>query len=67
MIDYITKKLNIKKEESVMIGDAITDIKMGDNAKVKASIAVSSGITPKEQLGALTKFLIDDVSKIEVF
>ncbi|MEA3493445.1 MAG: HAD family hydrolase [Candidatus Margulisiibacteriota bacterium] len=66
MIDLISQELKIAKNRMVMVGDAETDIKMGNNAKVKASIAVCSGITPREQLQNLTNYVIDDVSQIKV-
>jgi phosphoglycolate phosphatase len=66
MIDLILQDLKIDKANTVMVGDAETDIQMGINAGVLASIAVCSGITPCERLEQLTEHVIADISKIKV-
>jgi phosphoglycolate phosphatase len=66
MLDLITSALRIGKDKTIMIGDAETDIKMGINAGVKASVAVCSGITPREKLEELTNYVIHDISAIKV-
>ena len=66
MINFILDKLSVDKVNAVMVGDAITDIEMGNNAKLKASIAVLSGITSKEQFTGKTEYIISDISRIVV-
>ena len=63
MVDLILKELSVDREDTVMVGDAITDIEMGINAGVKASIGVCSGLTPKEMLLEKTQYVIEDISK----
>ncbi|NQU17127.1 MAG: HAD family hydrolase [Candidatus Saganbacteria bacterium] len=67
MINLILKKLNIDKTNTIMVGDAASDIKMGINAGVKAGIAVCSGITPEKKLSELTPLVIKDISEIKIY
>ncbi|MDD5108779.1 MAG: HAD family hydrolase [Candidatus Omnitrophica bacterium] len=66
MINFILDKLSVDKVNAVMVGDAITDIEMGNNAKLKASIAVLSGIASKEEFVGKTEYIISDISQITV-
>ena len=66
MIDLISHRLNIAKENAIMVGDAISDVQMGLNAQVKASVGVCSGLTSRENLQKLTDYVIDDISEIKV-
>jgi len=66
MVDLITNKLQVDKTKTVMVGDAETDIKMGVNAGVRASIAVCSGIALRERLQGLTTFVADDIGGIKI-
>jgi phosphoglycolate phosphatase-like HAD superfamily hydrolase len=49
-----------------MVGDALTDVEMGLNAGLKASIGVLSGFATAEQLRTLTPFVAQDASEITV-
>jgi phosphoglycolate phosphatase-like HAD superfamily hydrolase len=49
-----------------MVGDALTDIQMGLNAGLKASIGVLSGFATAEQLRTLTPFVVHDVSELNL-
>jgi HAD superfamily hydrolase (TIGR01509 family) len=64
MIHLILKTLGIQPAQAVMVGDAVTDIQMGLNAGLKASIGVLSGLATAEQLRALTPFVAQDVSEL---
>ena len=66
MVFNILKNLNIEAQRTVMVGDAITDIQMGKNAGLKASIGVCTGITPLKELAAATPFIINDISEIKI-
>lgn len=66
MVNLILDKLSIDKSSAVMVGDAVTDIEMGNNAQLKASVAVCSGIASKEQLLEKTRYVIQDISKLAV-
>ena len=66
MANLILKELSVDKENTVIVGDAITDIEMGLNAGLKASIGVCSGLTSARKLEEKTKFVIEDISRIMV-
>jgi len=66
MVDLITNKLGIPKESSVMVGDAVSDVKMGVNAKFKASIGVASGLTTAEKLLEITPFVAPGIADIYI-
>lgn len=66
MIEEICKNLNISQSNTAMIGDAITDVEMGINAKVKASIGVATGITPKHKLLEITNNVVDSIADIKL-
>ena len=66
MANLILKELSVDKENTVIVGDAITDIEMGFNAGLKASIGVCSGLTSERKLGEKTDYVIEDISMIRV-
>ncbi len=66
MVDLILKTLGIQPIQAVMVGDALTDVQMGRNAGLKASVGVLSGFATAEQLRALTPFVAQDVSELTV-
>jgi HAD superfamily hydrolase (TIGR01549 family) len=65
-IQLILEYLRIDPLRAVMVGDALTDVKMGINAGVKASIGVQTGFATKEQLLEVTPYVTEDVSKIGI-
>lgn len=66
MVTLILAELNVDKDRAVIVGDAVTDIEMGRNSGLKASIAVCTGITPRQRLEQLTEIVVDDISCILV-
>jgi len=66
MIRLILDRLEVGPSRAVMVGDALTDVQMGINAGLKASIGVLTGFASAEQFKTLTPFLAGDVSEIEV-
>ncbi|MDP8230781.1 MAG: HAD family hydrolase [Candidatus Gorgyraea atricola] len=67
MLMYILKKLDVSPRNSIMVGDANTDVLMGKNANLKASIGVCTGLTNKDKLLEITPYVVDDVSKIKIY
>jgi phosphoglycolate phosphatase len=65
MVELIIKETAGRKENTVMVGDALTDVEMGFNAGLKASIGVCSGLTSRDDLLRKTKYVIEDVSEIK--
>jgi HAD superfamily hydrolase (TIGR01509 family) len=66
MANLILKELSVDKENTVLVGDAVTDIEMGINAGLKASIGVCSGLTSERKLVKMTDYVIEDISRIRV-
>ena len=66
MIEKVMTELNIDKNNTVMIGDAPTDISMGLNANIKASIGVCTGLTSYDDLKGMTPYVINDISEIDI-
>ncbi len=65
-INFILNAFKTDRENAVMVGDATTDVQMGVNAGLKASIGVLTGLATKEQLKSITPYVVEDVSKIEM-
>ena len=66
MIYLICDKLGIRPDQTLMVGDAISDIKAGQNAGCLASIGVESGLTSNDNLFNLTQLVVPDVSYIKI-
>lgn len=64
--NYICLNLGISESKAVIVGDAVSDIKTGINANLKASIGVCTGITTKDKLLKLTPYVIDSISDINI-
>lgn len=65
MVNMILSEIGISPKDTVIVGDAFTDIILGNNAGLKASIAVASGVTPKSELKKLTPYTVDDISMLD--
>lgn len=66
MVKLILNTMKIPRENAVMVGDALTDVKMGINAGLTACIGVCSGLTSRESLLEKTKYVVEDISKIVI-
>lgn len=66
MIYLILDTLDIGRTNAVMVGDAITDVQMGINANLKASIGVLTGFTSFQQLKDITPYIANRVSELKV-
>ena len=66
MIHIILDRLGVGASQAVMVGDALSDVQMGINAGLKASIGVLTGFATAEQIRALTPFFARDVSELVV-
>ena len=65
-IRLILDTLNVDRSNAVMVGDAITDMQMGINAGLKASIGVLSGLAVKSQLSKMTEYIVKSVAELGV-
>ena len=66
MLEMILQELGKSPSQAVIVGDAPTDIKMGIEAGLRAAIGVASGMTPIEELKAITPYVVSDISDIVV-
>ena len=66
MIHIILGRLGIGPSQAIMVGDALSDVQMGINAGLKASIGLLTGFATAEQFRSLTPFIARDVSEIAV-
>lgn len=66
MLNLILRELSIDRQHAVMVGDALTDVEMGINAGLAASIGVCSGLTAKESLLEKTRYVIPDISYLKI-
>jgi HAD superfamily hydrolase (TIGR01549 family) len=65
-IELILRNFSIDRGQAVMVGDALTDVQMGINAGVKASIGVLTGFATLAQLRTITPYIARDVSEIHI-
>ena len=61
MIVEILNKTGCRTREAVMVGDSVSDMLMGRNAKVKACIGVLTGSTKKGELERLADVVVPSV------
>ncbi|MEM2118049.1 MAG: HAD family hydrolase [Candidatus Bathyarchaeia archaeon] len=66
MVLEIFKKTKSKPSNTIIVGDSVSDIQMGRNAKLKACIGVLTGFTPKEKLEQVADVVVSSVSKLYV-
>jgi len=59
------KQTGCKPSDAVVIGDSLSDMIMGKNAKVGKCIAVLTGFTPKEELQRVANVVIDSVTELK--
>jgi phosphoglycolate phosphatase len=65
-IQHILETLKVHPANAVMVGDALTDVEMGRNAKLRASIGVTTGSASGCVLRFKTNHVVSDLSKIWV-
>jgi len=58
------RKTKLKRNEAVMVGDSLSDIQMGRNAKVKACIGVLTGFTTREKLEQQADAVVASVAEL---
>ena len=66
MVHIILNKLGIPANETIMVGDATTDVQMGISAGLRASVGVLSGLTNRSNLEQVTPYVINDISEIGI-
>jgi len=66
IIFMICKRLGIRPEQSIMVGDADADVRAGINAGCLAAIGVETGLTSRDHLLKVTPLVISDIGKIVI-
>jgi phosphoglycolate phosphatase len=66
MADFVISRLGIPRKASVMVGDAVSDVRMGLNSRFRASIGVASGSTSPERLLEVTPFVVPSIADISI-
>jgi len=66
MILEIFKQTGSRPDEVVMVGDSVSDMQMGKNAKVKACIGVLTGSAQREMLERVADVVVASVSDLHV-
>ena len=64
MIFEVLRKTGCNPDEAVMVGDSISDMRMGRTAKVKACIGVLTGFTSREKLEELADVVIPSAASL---
>lgn len=65
MVLNACKKTNCSSSEAVIVGDSLSDMIMGKNAKVKKCIGVLTGFTSREKLQQVADVVIDSVNQLK--
>lgn len=65
ILELIMKKLGVQPHETILIGDAVNDIRMARNAKVEPIAVLSGHLNQTEAIGLDVKHIIKDVTYIE--
>jgi len=64
MVNLILSKLNMPRDKTIMVGDAMFDVKLGVNAGLKASIGVLTGLASEEALRGVTRHIVPSIAQI---
>jgi len=66
MVELILDRTSVDRRHAVMVGDSVTDVEMGLNAGLLASIGVLSGLADEDELLWRTPYVVRDISEIRV-
>lgn len=66
MVLEILKKTRVKPSNTVIVGDSVSDMQMGRNAKLKVCIGILTGFTPKEKLEQVADVVVSSISELYV-
>lgn len=64
----ICRSLSVSPDETVMIGDSVTDMVMGKRAGVALTIGIlEGGVTPREELERVADIVIESIRDLRVY
>jgi phosphoglycolate phosphatase len=66
MIVEAMRRTSCTPEQTVMVGDSMSDMRMGKNARVKACIGVLTGSTKMEKLEQFAEVVVSSVAELRV-
>ena len=64
MANLVLSKLNVPRNNAIMVGDAMSDVELGVNAGLKASIGVLTGLAAEEELRGVTGYIVPSIAEI---
>jgi len=64
MANLILSKLNVLRDKTIMVGDAVSDVGLGVNAGLKAAVGVLTGLAAEEELRGVTIHVIQSIAEI---
>ncbi|MCX8022717.1 MAG: HAD hydrolase-like protein [Syntrophorhabdaceae bacterium] len=65
-IEFALNVFNCKKDNAIMVGDALIDVEMGINAGLKGSIGLLTGFGTYDEFIRITPYVVNDISQIKV-
>lgn len=65
-IQKILDETGCDRTQTIMVGDALTDVSMGIQAKCQASVGVLTGLTSERELLEVTAYVINSISTIHI-
>lgn len=64
----ICRQLSVSPQETIFIGDTVTDMLMGKNAGVALTIGIlKGGVTPREELEKVADIVVDSIGELKFF
>lgn len=64
MLEVIMKKQNIPPEQTVYVGDALTDVQMARNANVSPIVVLTGHLSQKEAENLHVEWIIPDITRL---
>jgi len=64
MLELIMKKQNVTPQETIFVGDALTDVQMARNAEVTPVVVLTGHLSREEAKGLHIKWIIPDITHL---
>jgi len=64
----ICRRLSVRPDEAVMVGDSVTDMMMGKRAGVALTVGIlEGGVTPRDELEKVADLVVDSIRDLRFF
>lgn len=64
----ICRRLSVRPDEAVMVGDSVTDMMMGKRAGVALTVGIlEGGVTPREELERVADLVVNSIRDLKFF